>query len=55
MIRSVTRDGAAAGRILDQGYAGNAPWADAYNEAVSIVDESVSDNIELCEQFYYGE
>ena len=55
MIRSVTRDGAAAGRILDQGYAGDAPWADAYNEAVSLVDEFVSDNIELCEQFYYGE
>ena len=55
MIRSVTRDGAAFGRILDEGYAGNAPWAEAYSEVISLVDEFVSDNIELCEQFYYGE
>tara|TARA_B100001029_G_scaffold76805_1_gene62777 strand:- start:1745 stop:2452 length:708 start_codon:yes stop_codon:yes gene_type:complete len=55
MVRSVTRDGAAFGKILDQGYSGNAPWGDAYNEVISLVDEFVSDNIEICEQFYYGE
>ena len=55
MIRSVTRDGAAFGRILDEGYAGDAPWSEAYASVLSLVDEFVSDNVEICEQFYFGD
>ena len=54
MIRSITPDGAQHGAILDDYFAG-ASWGSIYQEGVTLIDAVVSDYIEICEQFYYGE
>ncbi|MCH2263695.1 MAG: hypothetical protein MK371_02140 [SAR86 cluster bacterium] len=54
MVRSITPDGAQAGAIFDDYFSG-AAWGSIYQEGVALIDGVVSDNIEICEQFYYGE
>ena len=55
MIRGITRDGASYGKIADEYYAG-APWAaENLPKLQSLVEDTESDAIELCEQFYAAE
>ena len=54
MIRSITPDAAQHGAVIDD-YVSGASWGSIYLEGSALIDEVVSDNIEICEQFYYGE
>jgi len=55
MIRGITRDGASYGKIADEYYAG-APWAvQNLPRLQSLVEDTESDAIEVCEQFYTAE
>ncbi len=53
-LRAVSPSTAAAGRILDEGYA-NAPWMSVWGEASALVDDVLSDNYEQCELLYTAE
>ena len=52
-VRSIVRDANAMGILFDDFFAGNASWADEY-QAVLSLGEVVSDNMEICEQLYFG-
>ena len=54
MISSITPDAAQHGAVIDD-YVSGASWGSIYLEGSALIDEVVSDNIEICEQFYYGE
>ena len=53
IVRSIVRDANAMGVLFDEYFAGNASWADEY-QTVTSLGEVVSDNIEVCEQLYFG-
>jgi hypothetical protein len=53
IVRSIVRDANAMGVLFDEFFAGNASWADEY-QAVMSLGEVVSDNMEVCEQLYFG-
>ena len=53
IVRSIVRDANAMGILFDDFFAGNASWADEY-QAVLSLGEVVSDNMEICEQLYFG-
>lgn len=54
MVRSITPDAAQHGAVVDD-YISGASWGSIFLEGSALIDEVVSDNIEICEQFYYGE
>ena len=53
IVRSIVRDANAMGVLFDEFFAGNASWADEY-QTVTSLGEVVSDNMEVCEQLYFG-
>ena len=53
IVRSIVRDANAMGVLFDEYFAGNASWADEY-QTVTSLGEVISDNIEVCEQLYFG-
>ena len=53
IVRSIVRDANAMGVLFDEFFEGNASWADEY-QTVTSLGEVVSDNIEVCEQLYFG-
>ena len=54
MLRSITSDAEAHGKIFDDYFAG-ASWAPAYFEVAGLIDEVVSDNFEQCGMIYSAE
>ena len=54
MLRSITSDAEAHGKIFDDYFAG-ASWAPAYFEVAGLIDEIVSDNFEQCGMIYSAE
>ena len=52
-IRSVTRDAQSMGILFDEYFSGNASWASDY-DSLMLLGEEVSDNMEICEQVYFG-
>jgi hypothetical protein len=55
MVRSVSRDAAAAGALFDEYFSGTAAWAGAFQAVSPHIDAVTSDNFEMCEQIYFGE
>ena len=53
IVRSIVRDANAMGVLFDEFFEGNASWADEY-QTVTSLGEVVSDNMEVCEQLYFG-
>ena len=53
MVRSITRDANAMGILFDEYFAGTATWAADYDNLM-LLGEVVSDNMEICEQLYFG-
>ena len=53
MVRSITRDANAMGILFDEYFAGTATWAADYDNLM-LLGEIVSDNMEICEQLYFG-
>jgi hypothetical protein len=55
MVRSVSRDAAAAGALFDEYFSGTAAWAGAFQAVSPHIDAVISDNFESCEQIYAAE
>jgi hypothetical protein len=53
MVRSITRDANAMGILFDEYFAGTATWAADYDNLM-LLGEIMSDNMEICEQLYFG-
>ena len=53
-LKSITEDEKTMGAVIDD-YLTGASWADTYLQATSLIDEVVSDQFEVCEQFYSAE
>ena len=53
-LKSITEDEKTMGAVFDD-YLTGASWADTYLQATSLIDEVVSDQFEVCEQFYSAE
>ena len=53
MVRSITRDANAMGILFDEYFAGTATWAADYDNLM-LLGEVMSDNMEICEQIYFG-
>ena len=53
MVRSITRDANAMGILFDEYFAGTATWAADYDNLM-LLGEVMSDNMEICEQLYFG-
>ncbi|WP_445784118.1 hypothetical protein [Sphingorhabdus sp.] len=52
-IKSLMPDSESHGALIDAYFAG-AAWGETYRKAMSLVDEVVNDQFEVCEQFYKG-
>ena len=50
-LKSITSSVETHGAVIDDYFAG-ASWAATYNEALAMIDDVVSDQFEICEQFY---
>ena len=53
MVRSITRDAQSMGVLFDDYFAGTATWAADY-DSLMLLGEVMSDNMEICEQVYFG-
>ena len=53
-LRHITEDEKTMGAVFDDYFTG-ASWADTWLQATSLIDEVVSDQFEVCEQFYTAE
>ena len=53
MVRSITRDADSMGVLFDEYFSGNATWASDYDNLM-LLGEVMSDNMEICEQVYFG-
>ena len=53
MVRSITRDAQSMGVLFDDYFAGTASWAADY-DSLMLLGEVMSDNMEICEQVYFG-
>lgn len=53
MVRSITRDAQSMGVLFDDYFAGTATWAAEY-DSLMLLGEVMSDNMEICEQVYFG-
>ena len=53
-LRAVSPSYGESGKILDDAYRG-ADWVSLWSEAIALVDEVLSDNIEQCEIIYTAE
>tara|TARA_B100000780_G_scaffold246935_1_gene191694 strand:+ start:217 stop:942 length:726 start_codon:yes stop_codon:yes gene_type:complete len=53
-LRNITEDEKTMGAVIDDYFTG-ASWADTWLQATSLIDEVVSDQFEVCEQFYTAE
>ena len=53
MVRSITRDAQSMGVLFDDYFAGTATWASDY-DSLMLLGEVMSDNMEICEQVYFG-
>ena len=51
MVRGISRDGAAVGKLVDEYFAG-AEWGRAYDAFVALQDSVANDAYEVCEQIY---
>ena len=54
ILRSIVRDGNAMGLLFDEYFTGDAGWEDEWAKMLSL-GEIVSDNMEVCEQLYFGD
>lgn len=52
MVRAITPDAASHGKIFDDYFDGNAPWASEWASLQAVGYEVISDNFEECEQTY---
>lgn len=52
MVRAITPDAASHGKIFDDYFDGNAPWASEWAALQAVGYEVISDNFEECEQTY---
>ena len=53
MVRSITRDAQSMGVLFDDYFAGTASWAADY-DSLMLLGEVMSDNMDICEQLYFG-
>ena len=53
MVRSITRDANSMGVLFDDYFTGGATWASQYDDVMKL-GEVLSDNMEICEQLYFG-
>ncbi len=52
MVRAITPDAASHGKIFDDYFDGNAPWASEWAALQAVGYEVISDNFEECEKTY---